>query len=316
MGAATAPIHLSPQGRPMTSPSELRYSQNFLHSPALVTKLVSLAQLAPGSTVLEVGPGKGIITKALAGAVGENGRVLAVELDGRLAESVRAQLHLLAQVEIVTGDILSFDLAALPAGYAVFANVPFNITSALLEKLLNPASGPMQAHLILQTDALVAIDEYGTAAETLKSLMIHPLYEIEIVHHFNRSDFSPQPAVETALFAFTRRTAPLVTPGQYALYKDFLAVVSKDRAGEGGWRRLFSKAQLAQFDTPDGLVMGRGLKAQTTGGILAAFQVFARTPTKHREVSGAWAALRDEQQHRERVNREGGHRRNTRPPRR
>ncbi|MCU0464421.1 MAG: rRNA adenine N(6)-methyltransferase family protein [Anaerolineae bacterium] len=300
----------------MSLPSELRYSQNFLHSPALVTKLVSLAQLAPGGTVLEVGPGKGIITKALAEAVGETGRAVAVELDGRLAETVRAQLRSLKQVEIVAGDILTFDLAALPAGYAAFANVPFNITSALLEKLLNPASGPAQAHLILQTDALVATDDYGTAAETLKSLMIHPLYEIEIVHHFNRLDFSPQPAVETALFAFMKRAAPLVTPGEYVLYKDFLAVVSKDRAGEGGWRRLFSKAQLAQLDTPDGLVMGRGLKAQTADGILAAFQVFTRTPAKHREVSGAWAALREEQERREQVNREGGHRRNTRPPRR
>lgn len=300
----------------MTPPSELRYTQNFLHNPALVTKLVNLAQLAPGTTVLEVGPGRGIITKALAGAVGETGRVVAVELDGRLADTVRAQLRPLAQVEIVTGDILTFDLAALPAGYAAFANVPFNITSALLEKLLNPASGPAQAHLILQTDSLVATDDYGTAAETLKSLMIHPLYEIEIVYHFNRSDFSPQPAVETALFAFTRRAAPLVKPGEYTLYKDFLAVVSKDRAGEGGWRRLFSKAQLAQLDTPDGLVIGRGLKAQTAGGILAAFGIFARTPAKHREVSGAWAALREEQERREQVNRAGGHRRNTRPPRR
>lgn len=289
---------------------EIRFTQNFLHSPALVARLVALAGLKRGDTVLEAGPGKGIITRKLAEAVGSEGKVIAVELDSGLAEKLRAALGDLTQVGIETLDILRFRLADLPRGYKVFANVPFNITSALLEMLLNPASGPEQAHLILQRETLIGSNEQGTNAETFKSLMIKPVYRIETAYTFARSDFSPQPSVETALFAFTKREPPLVDPARYGLYKDFLAVVSKDRFGEGAWRRLFSTAQLRTLEERAGFAAARGLKSQTAEAMAAAFQLFAAgSAAKTGAVNGAMAALRDEQERREHINRAGGHRR-------
>lgn len=304
-----------PTPTPQHRHDEVRFTQNFLHSPALVERIVKLAQLQTGATVLEIGPGKGIITRRLAEAVGTNGRVIAVELDPALATRTAELFKGVTHVQIVTGDILTFNLDDLPTGYAVFSNIPFNITSALLEVLFNPVNGPSQAHLILQREALIAANEFSDNAETFKAMMIAPLYQMSIAHPFQRSDFTPQPSVETALFAFEKRPSPLINPTQYPLYKDFLAAASKDRVGEGIWRKLFSSAQLTALSTTSGLVMGRGLKSQSAAGMIAAFLVFARdNRSKHANVSGAMTALRQEQERRESTNRTGGHRRPAPPP--
>ena len=290
--------------------NEIRFTQNFLRDPALVKKLVSRAPIQLGETVLEIGPGKGIITKALAEAVGKEGQVVAVELDATLASGLNSVFALTPQVRIIAEDILAFDRAALPINYKVFANIPFNITSTLLEYLFDADVGPSIAHLILQTETLLGIGEHNVNLETFKSLMIKPLYKITIAYHFQRSDFRPPPSVDTALFEFQRRSTPLVEPTNYTLYKDFLAFISKDRAGEGAWLRVLSRQQISKLAEQSGIVIGRGIKMQSADSIAAAFRTFAAgSKTKHQIVSGAMAGLRTEQARRENINRAGGHRR-------
>lgn len=288
----------------MTATS-LRYTQNFLKSRKLVEKIVRLAEIKSGMTVLEIGPGKGIITRVLAKAVGENGRVVAVELDGRLSAELQKSFHTSPSIQIVHQNILKFDLAMLGERYHIVSNIPFNITSDLLTFLLNPTSGAATAHLILQRDTLIGTNKGGHDTETFKSLLIKPLYTIEAVHQFARTDFTPKPTVETALFAFERRAEPLVA--QYDLYADFLAFVSKDRVGEGAWRKLFSKRQLAAQST---LQQGRGLKSQSLTGVLAAFADLHTA--KQKIVRGAMRQLREEQKRHTKINRAGGHHRSKR----
>ena len=298
------------QQLPKRRQDEIRFTQNFLRDPALVEKLIAKAGIRSGETVLEIGPGKGIITKALAKAVGVEGQVIAVELDPSLAARLETEFASAPQVKIVAGDILAFDRASLPVGYKVFANVPFNITSALLEYLFDDHAGLTAAYLILQTETLFALGERGANLETFKSLLIKPFYTIEIEHRFQRSDFSPPPGVDTALFRFERRTVPLIDSGEYDLYKDFLAFVSKDRVGEGVWQRVLSRQQIQTLIDQAGIVFGRGLKLQPVDAIAAAFRSFAAgSKAKHAVVKGAMASLRAEQSRHEQINRSGGHRR-------
>lgn len=100
--------------------NELRFTQNFLKSKALVEKIVQRASLQAGDTVLEVGPGKGIITQVLAQQVTESGHVVAVELDTTLFQALQAQFANLPQVELHQQDILSFPLSTLAREYRVF----------------------------------------------------------------------------------------------------------------------------------------------------------------------------------------------------
>ncbi|MCU0498477.1 MAG: rRNA adenine N(6)-methyltransferase family protein [Anaerolineae bacterium] len=280
------------------------FTQNFLHNQALVHKLIQQAQLPKGSTVLEIGPGKGIITAGLAEQVGSQGRVIAVELDPKLVSALQTRFQATPQVSILSQDILTYPLEQLPKDYRVFSNVPFNITSTLLEYLFTPPSQPIQAHLILQVDGLIA--EGG--GETFKSLLLAPLYQIRLGHHFARTDFTPQPRVDTALFTFDPHVTPRIDPAQYALYKDFLALIAKDRVGEGVWKKLFSAGQLDQLRAQTGLIGGRGLKTQSAQAVIAAFEQFTRFG-KVALVRGAMQRLREEQDRREQINTAGGHHR-------
>jgi len=290
--------------------SELQYTQNFLHSPSLVAQIITAAAIPPGATVLEIGPGKGIITEALASQVTETGRVVGVELDALLASALKSRFEQVPQVTILQGNILEVDLAQFGPDYQVFSNVPFNITSALLERLFAEGTGPESAYLILQTDALISSGPYGDG-ETFKSLMIQPRYDVEVVHMFSPTDFVPRPSVATALFRFVRRVIPLITDAELTLYKDFLAFVSKDRAGEGAWTRVLPKPALQALSVDGGLVPGRGLKSQSVEALVAAFRAFQGS-SRIRVVSGAMQDLRQEQARREQINRAGGHHRTRR----
>ena len=296
------------------SPSHIKFTQNFLHDAALVQRLVKQANLSPGDTVLEVGPGKGIITTALATAVGATGRVVAVELDTKLASKLTRRFQRTPAVSITQNDILQFPLASLGEPYAVFSNIPFNITSQLLEHLLNPINGPREAHLILQTDTLLGRNKFGATSDTLKSLLIRPIYDWRITHHFARSDFSPQPSVDTALFQFTKRSdSAEISPADYEQYKDFLAFAAKDRVGEGKWLRLFSKKQIGWLAQNGELVAGRGLKSQSFSAIWQAFRYFRQNNSaKSAVIAGAFASLRTEQRAKDKKNRAHGHHRTKR----
>ncbi len=117
--------------------------QNFMVELAALNRLADAADLEPGDAVLEIGAGLGALTAVLAGRVR---RVVALEIDGRLVSHLRQRFAGQPGVEIVPGDVLETDPAALmgrDAGdYKVVANVPYYITSAILRHLLESAAPP------------------------------------------------------------------------------------------------------------------------------------------------------------------------------
>jgi len=152
-----------------------RFAQHFLES-AWVTKLVAAVAAAPDDAILEIGPGKGAITRPLAAQVG---RLLAIEIDRDLAADLEAAA--LPNVTVVSSDVLTVDLVPIitdwlgaPPGPAhqirIVGNLPYNISSPILFALLDLAArthGVRDAMLMLQkevADRLVAkgsTGEYG-----------------------------------------------------------------------------------------------------------------------------------------------------------
>ena len=122
---------------------ELKHSlgQNFLTDPALRDAVAEQAGLSPEDEVLEVGAGVGTLTVALARRAR---RVVAVELDGRLIPALRESLAGLENVEVVRTDILRFNVrSAFPDGNEIVAgNIPYNLTGALIRKLLDDPPRP------------------------------------------------------------------------------------------------------------------------------------------------------------------------------
>lgn len=174
------------------------YNQNFFRDPRLVSKIIRLANFGPNDTVYEIGPGRGIITRELVKTVG---KVIAVEVDQRLAGRLQVDFAGNDRVKIINADWLNFCVPEKE--YKVFSNIPFNITAEVVRKLLNEPNLPAEVFLVVQKEAAQKFT--GTPKETQFSVLNKPWFEFEIVRQFKKIDFMPIPGVETVLLKITKR---------------------------------------------------------------------------------------------------------------
>lgn len=190
-------------------------SQNFLRRPGLVASLVERANIARGDLVIEIGPGRGIITRQLASRAG---RVMAVEVDRRLVTDLRTSFQGSPNVEIVEADFLRWPLPRGP--YKVFANIPFNITADIVRRLTEDENSPQAAYLIMQDEA--AFRFMGKPKDSQTSILLKPWFEVEIVVNIDKREFSPVPKINAVLAEFRKREPPLLDPPSRQWFKDFV----------------------------------------------------------------------------------------------
>jgi 23S rRNA (adenine-N6)-dimethyltransferase len=198
----------SPQARPR--------GRHALRSRAFANELVRDAGVQPGTLVLDLGAGGGVLTRALVDA---GARVRAVELDAAASAQLRARFGADPRVEVLEGDATLVPLPDEP--FAVVSNLPFAVGTAVLRRLLGDPSVPL-----LQLDAIV---EWGLASKrtavwpsTLLGCTWGAWYELELVRRVPRSCFAPPPSVEAAVLRATPRPEPLVPPGHAAAYEALL----------------------------------------------------------------------------------------------
>jgi 16S rRNA (adenine1518-N6/adenine1519-N6)-dimethyltransferase len=178
-------------------PPNKRLGQNFLIDPNIVRKIVALAELERSDHVLEIGPGRGILTEALSRAAG---RVTAVEVDPRLHAYLETRQAELSNVELVCEDALAYPVERLPIGTVVVANLPYYISTPLLFRLLDQRDRFPRMVLMLQAevaDRLVAQpggSDYGV-------LSVMAQYAADITKSFRVSAqcFRPRPEVASAV---------------------------------------------------------------------------------------------------------------------
>ncbi len=208
-----------PTSTPGTRQSRrISFGQNFLRNRRLVRRLVEETTITTSDVVVEIGPGRGIITDALSARCRH---VLAIEKDPHHAGIMRARSAQRENVIVFGADILTFPLPATP--YKVFSSIPFNITAAIVGKLTSGIAPPEAAWLVMQREAA---DRYlGNPIGTLQSVRLHPWFSTAIVHTFRRQDFVPMPQVECVLLHLERRAEPFVPFGQREYYEDFMTAL-------------------------------------------------------------------------------------------
>jgi 23S rRNA (adenine-N6)-dimethyltransferase len=190
-------------------------SQHFFRDGRTVARMVASLPLRRDAPVLDIGAGRGAITEALADA---GFRVIAVEKDVRLFRGLRARLIGRTNVECHHADALTMPL---PRGrYSVVSNVPFAVTAALVRRLLDGASPPEDAFLVVQREA--AEKFAGAPQETLFSLLHKPYFEFSVPQRLRRSDFEPRPRVATVLLHARRRERPLLSTLERHEYERFV----------------------------------------------------------------------------------------------
>lgn len=193
-------------------------SQNFLTDSRLVASLLDRFALGGESLVYEIGPGKGIITRQLALRYGH---VVAIEKDEGLAARLIETFRDWPNVTIHVGDFLRYPLPHSP--YTVFANIPFSITAAIVTRLTTAETPPDVAHLVMQREAAAMF--MGKPHESLRTILLKPWFETEIVHRFQRSDFAPAPRVDVVMLRLRKRGPPLVSNADRQFFRDFVVYV-------------------------------------------------------------------------------------------
>lgn len=210
----------------MTAPERrsVRYAQNFLRGPRLVERLLARSTIGADDLVYEIGPGKGIITAALARRCR---RVVAIEKDPILAGRLRRRFAGHPRVAIHEADALCFPLP--DERYKVFASIPFNVTTAIVTRLTacgergesTAPSAPDDAFLVVQREAANKI--IGAPRESLYAVLLKPWFEPTLLHRFARADFVPAPRVDVVMLRLRKRGPPLVAPADTRLFRDFVA---------------------------------------------------------------------------------------------
>lgn len=174
--------------------------QNFLVDPNLQRRIVEALEAGPADEVLEIGPGTGALTRHLAGEVR---RLVAIELDDRLVESLREELGDRPGVEIVHANALDLDPAELVDDFAtakVIGNIPYNITTPLIFWLLERDPRPERIVLMIQKEVADRIlAEPGGKSYGALSVGVRAVAEVERLFNVGRGAFRPVPDVDSAV---------------------------------------------------------------------------------------------------------------------
>jgi len=207
--------------------------QHFLIDREVLGLIVETAALTPSDTVIEVGPGLGVLTRELAGRAG---RVIAVELDDRLADALKEGLSLLHNVTVVNGDILKLDPAVLlkESGslgkYKVVANLPYYITSLVLRHFLEALVRPQTMVVMVQKEVAETIAA-RPGRMSLLSVSVQFYGKPVIIGHVPAESFYPEPEVDSAVLKIDVYPQPSVVVGDV---DGFFGLV---RAGFGAARK-------------------------------------------------------------------------------
>ena len=126
--------------------------QHFLHDPRVVGRILGAAELSPGDVVIEIGPGRGVLTRHLAG---QAGRVVAVELDAALGGALAQRLDFPANLTCIEADARFADYPALAGpsqDYKVVGNLPYYAANPIVRRVLESAPGPRIAVVMVQKE--------------------------------------------------------------------------------------------------------------------------------------------------------------------
>ncbi|MFZ5476422.1 MAG: 16S rRNA (adenine(1518)-N(6)/adenine(1519)-N(6))-dimethyltransferase RsmA [Myxococcota bacterium] len=196
-------MHPAARLRELEQRARRRFGQNFLVNPGVCERIVAAATLRPGEHVLEIGPGLGVLTSAL---LDVGARVTCVELDRDLAAALR-ESH--PSVTLIEGDALKVDL---PAADAVVANLPYNVATPLLMKLLAARYPRMvlmfQREVADRLEAGVDDDAYGAL-----SVQVAARARVERVLTLPPGAFHPPPKVHSAVLRFDPFPSPDLPEG-------------------------------------------------------------------------------------------------------
>ncbi|MBI5135689.1 ribosomal RNA small subunit methyltransferase A [Candidatus Uhrbacteria bacterium] len=229
------------------------WGQHFLTDQTVLDGIMASADLKNNDIVLEIGPGKGVLTRHL---LATGAQVVAIERDPRLVNVLTTQFQDGPRLRLVQGDALRVDWQALglvDRGYVVVANIPYSITTPLIEKILVDPR-PLWAQLMIQKDvALRLMARPGDPDRGALSVIVQEAFDVRYLLTVGRDAFEPPPAVESAVIRLDPRSSGAVDPR----YRDFVQRAFRHRRKflVSGLKQAYPRVDWVHLFEQTGIVM-------------------------------------------------------------
>lgn len=188
--------------------------QHWLTNQASLAAIIRAANLEAYDTVVEIGPGKGALTKELVAVAAQ---VEAVELDGDLADTLGVRVQA-KNLNIHRANALDFEYSELPPDYKVVANIPYYITAQLLRMFTEIANKPKTATLLVQKEvAERVVAQPGSMSLLALSVQMH--FDVALAEVIPREHFTPRPQVDSQILCLSRLEVPRITVEDHDFFR-------------------------------------------------------------------------------------------------
>ncbi len=178
----------------MNIPIRKKWGQNFLIDPNIISKIISVLNPEKNHTILEIGPGRGALTKKMANL---NLKISAVEIDPMLCEYLRQQK--LDDIKIYNEDILKFDCSIMPDNYLVIGNLPYNISTPILFKFMEDIRWKKMVVMLQKEVAERIVSKHGNKKYGRISIMMQSFFDIDLKFNVSKTVFKPQPKITSSI---------------------------------------------------------------------------------------------------------------------
>jgi 16S rRNA (adenine1518-N6/adenine1519-N6)-dimethyltransferase len=184
-----------------------RLGQNFLVDGNVVSKLVTMSGVENSDSVVEIGPGLGVISE---GILSTGAMLYAVEVDRRLCGFLRKKFSNCAKFSLLRGDAVKFPVAELPkeiTDFKVVANLPYAISSPWIDALLTCENIPLRMDLIVQLDTALRFFATTDRSEICPiSIFLQSAYSAVGMRKISSESFFPKPAVSSVVISVKRKS--------------------------------------------------------------------------------------------------------------
>jgi len=175
-------------------PIRKKWGQNFLIDPNIIRKIISVLKPDKKQTILEIGPGKGALTKILSTM---DLNLHAVEIDPMLCDYLRDEK--LNNVKIYNEDILKFDCSEMPKNYMIIGNLPYNISTPILFKFMEELQWNKMVVMLQREVAERIVSNHGNKKYGRISIMMQSFFEVSLEFNIPKTVFNPQPKITSSL---------------------------------------------------------------------------------------------------------------------
>lgn len=187
-----------------------RLDQHFLIDPAIADRIVDVASPQLGETIVEIGPGHGILTERL---LAKGARVTAIEIDERLQAELAGKYAGRDELKLVRSDFLELDLATLPSPCKIVSNLPYSVATPILQRFM-PWDGWTQATLMFQKEVAERIEAGpGSRDYGILSVSVGVYADASPLFDVGRYSFRPPPQVQSAVLRLQRAPKPRLPDG-------------------------------------------------------------------------------------------------------